>query len=203
MVSRFVSSYVLLLVFTSIGAGGKGGSSRTYAIDRDAAQHFITASARTPSVRKFLLVSYIGSRRNRAPWWDDDDWTACQEVNTKTLPHYFAAKVEADECLLSLGQQRRAGGQPFQDICLRPGTLTDDPPTGKVTLGHTRARGKVSRADVADVAVKLLERDDIRGYVDLLEGNEDVTSAIDRVSKEKIDCVEGEDVGTIAQKFKL
>ena len=173
-------------------------------MDRDAAINFITASARTPSITKFLMVSYCSSRRNRAPWWNDDDWAAAQEVNFKVLPHYAAAKIDADECLVSLSTHRRLSmGEPFQDICLRPGTLTDDPATGKVSLGRTRARGKVSRADVAEVAARLLEKEGVRGYFDLLGGEEDINTAIDRCVREGIDCVDGEDLEGIIEKYEL
>ena len=121
-------------------------------------------------------------------------------MNNETLPHYAAAKVVADECLSALARQRGGG---FQDIVLRPGLLNDDPLTGKVALGRTKMTGDITRADVADVAVRLLERDDTRGYYDLLGGDEDTTSAIERVVREKVDCFEGEDEERIVQSFKL
>ena len=190
--------------FFDTGAGGKGGASRTYAIDRDAARHFIKAATATSSVKKFLMVSYIGSRRNRAPWFTDEDWASMQKVNNEVLPDYAKAKVEADECLFALAKHRRdaAGGDSaFQDIVLRPGTLTDGEVSGKIVLGHTRARGEISRADVAEVAVKLLETD-LRGYFDLLAGEESVDEAIARVTKDKVDAFDGEDAEAILQKYK-
>jgi len=135
------------------------------------------------------MISYVGSRRKQPSWWNDEEWASCQKVNTEILPHYYAAKVDADEHLAALSKERHDG---FQAICLRPGNLTDDAATGKVSLGHTTARGKVSRADVADVAARLLERTDTRGWYDLLSGDEDVSEAVERVVREKIDCIEGE-----------
>ncbi|MCJ1387377.1 hypothetical protein MMC18_000220 [Xylographa bjoerkii] len=184
-------------VIWSAGAGGKGGSRLTYAIDRDAAKHFIIACAKTPSVRKFLMISYIGSRRQRAPWWTDEDWASCQKVNTEVLPHYFAAKLEADECLTALAEGR---GKDFAAIILRPGNLTDNNPRGMVALGKTSASGKVSRGDVADVAVRLLEKDGIKGWLDLLEGTEEVEDAVEKVLISAVDCVEGEDVEAMMKK---
>jgi hypothetical protein len=186
-----MSTYKTDIPRVNLGAGGKGGAARTYAIDRDAAIHFIAAAVATPSVRKFLLISYIGSRRHRAPWWSDADWAACQKVNTEVLPDYYAAKVEADECLTALAKKREGD---FQAVVLRPGSLTDEKPTGKVTLGRTKARGSVTRADVADVAVRLLEREGVSGWLDLLQGEEAVEKAVERVVREGVDCVEGEDV---------
>ena len=189
-----------LLLIECTGAGGKGGAERTFAIDRDAAKYFIQASIRTPSIKKFLMVSYIGSRRNRPHWFSDEDWAYTQKTNNGALSNYFAAKVEADECLTALAKQR---GDPFHGIVLRPGQLTDDAPSGKISLGHTKASGKITRADVADVAVRLIERDDTKGYYDLLNGEEDAGNAVERVAKEKVDCFEGEDEERIMKAFKL
>ena len=146
------------------------------------------------------MVSYIGSRRNRPHWFSSEEWASTQKTNNGALSNYFVAKVEADECLTALAKQRGGG---FQDIVLRPGTLNDDPPVGRVSLGHTKASGKVTRADVADVAVRLLERDDTRGYYDMLDGEEDIESAVERVVREKVDCFEGEDEERIFSSFKL
>lgn len=186
-----------LTVTLADSAGGKGGPSRTFAIDRDAAKAYIEAAARTPSVTKFLMVSYLGSRRNKPTWWSDDDWKASQDVNEGALKNYFAAKVEADEFLQAWANKRTKEDQHFQAINLRPGSLTDEPSTGKVSLGKTISRGQVSRADVADVAARLLEKDDTHGYYDLLSGEEPTQVAIDRVVSEGFDAFEGEDTERI------
>jgi len=185
-------------VVWSAGAGGKGGPQRTYAVDQDAAKHYISSSLATPSVSKFLMVSYIGSRKNRAPWWNDEDWKSAQHVNNEVLPHYFKAKVEADEHLAAAAKKRKDGGDvKFQAINLRPGSLTDDPATGKIKLGKTASRGSIPRADVAAVAAALLARDDTDGWYDLLEGSDDIDAAIDELVKNKHDGIEGEDLERI------
>lgn len=51
------------IVVWSAGAGGKGGASRTKAVDEVAAKAYISAALREPSVKKFLMVSYIASRK--------------------------------------------------------------------------------------------------------------------------------------------
>lgn len=162
--------------------------------------HFVSAAARTPHVKKFLMVSYLGSRRGRAPWWDDADWDAFQHVNRQVLPDYHAAKLDADECLTALAEQR---GADFRGIVLRPGTLTDGEAEGRVALGHTRAKGEVTRMDVADVAVRLLEKEGARGWFDLLGGEEGVERAVERVVEGNVDCVEGEDVEAMVGRYKL
>jgi nucleoside-diphosphate-sugar epimerase len=150
-------------------------------------------------VKKFLMVSYIASRKSRAPWWTDEDWASALKFNNEILPDYAKAKIAADEMLTALSLQRK----DFQGICLRPGTLSADPPTGKVTMGHTSARGQVTRADVADVAVRLLEEPGARGRFDLLNGEEAASDAVKRVVRDGIDCTEGEDIEAILNAYKL
>ncbi|KAJ9197677.1 hypothetical protein DTO164E3_5531 [Paecilomyces variotii] len=188
-------------VVWSAGAGGKGGPERTYAIDQDAAKHFINASFSYPSVTKFLLISHLGSRRNKARWMSDEDWAHIVHLDTQALPTYARAKLEADEYFTALAAKRKKEGGHFQAINLRPGLLDDNKATGKVQLGHTRAVGTVSREDVAIVADRLLARVDTEGWIDLMEGDEPVDEAIERVVREKIDAVEGEDVEAMIKRF--
>lgn len=179
------------------GAGGKGGASRTKAVDEIAAKHYISASLARPSIKKFLMISYIASRHGTPPWWNDKDVEAANHVNTKVLPAYFAAKVEADEHFAAATKKRNGKDPEFQAINLRPGTLKDDPSDGKVLLGKTGARGDVSRESVARVAAALLERDDTRGWYDLINGDEPIEEAVERLVKEKWDGIEGEDLQRI------
>ena len=79
------------------------------------------------------MVSYIASRRGYPSWWNAEDRAAADKVNNEILPHYYKAKVAADEHLAALAKKRGSG---FQGINLRPGTLSDDPATGKVWLGE-------------------------------------------------------------------
>jgi nucleoside-diphosphate-sugar epimerase len=197
-------------VVWSAGAGGKGGPERTYAIDDRAAKHFLAAAYATPRVTKFLLVSWIGSRRTQPSWMSDDDWAGIQNVFNNVLPAYAKAKLEADEYMTALAAQRKKliatgaapGVGPIQSINLRPGTLTDDPATGKVQLGKTaRGMGKVTREDVAIVADRLLARADTDGWYDLLNGDEPVDEAVERVARERVDAVEGEDVDAMVARF--
>jgi hypothetical protein len=92
--------------------------------------------------------------------------------------------------LTVFGEQKKGCGY----IILRPGMLTDDKETGKISFGKTRARGQVTRGDVAEVAVKLLEKEGVRGWFDLLGGEEETGAAVDRVLKEGFNSVEGEDI---------
>lgn len=168
-------------------------SLQTYAIDRDAAIHFIRASAAAPSITRFLMVSYLASRRNKPSWWDDDAWASALEINNKILPDYYKAKIAADEVLYRESAAR--GGADFVGINLRPGTLIDEP-AGGVELGKTKtSKGKASREGVAQVAAKLLEVDGIRNcWVDMLDGQEEVGAAVERVVSEGVNACEDEDI---------
>lgn len=191
-------------VVWAAGAGGQGGPERTYAIDQNAAKHFIATALASPCVTKFLLISHLGSRRNKPPWMTDEDWRHLQHVNNDLLPTYAKAKLEADEYLTARAELRKRRKFPdshFQCILLRPGWLSDERATGRVALGKTGAQGKVTREDVAIVADRLLARDDTHGWYDLLNGDEAVDEAVERVVREGVDAVEGEDVEGMVKRF--
>ncbi|KAK6078868.1 UPF0659 protein-like protein 1 [Seiridium cupressi] len=175
-------------VVWSAGAGGKGAPERTFTIDRDAATYFIRASAATPSITKFLMVSFIGSRLQKPSWFADTDWES-QLKGREKLQRYYEAKVAADEVLYTEGKKR----SDFAGINLRPGLLTDEP-AGKVELGKLKKpSGTSSRASVAELAALLLDAKDVKNsWLDMLDGDEDPKAAVERVVKEGVDAAEGE-----------
>ncbi|KAH9205890.1 hypothetical protein DL95DRAFT_489311 [Leptodontidium sp. 2 PMI_412] len=184
-------------VVWSAGAGGNG-KERLDAIDRDACIYFIRASLSSPSITKFLLVSALNIRRESAPWWDEASWAAVKGVNAQALSNYYAAKLAADETITVLGEEKR-----FNYIVLRPGELIDGPETGRIVLGATPVSGQVSRADVAEVAVRLLEKHGVKGWFDLLGGENDVGEEVDRVVTENVDSREGESLDVMKKHLKL
>ncbi|KAK2002478.1 NAD dependent epimerase/dehydratase [Colletotrichum falcatum] len=175
----------------SAGAGGKGNPERTFTIDRDAAIYFIRAAVATPSVNKFILVSYLSSRRARPAWWSDRAWADAQAVNRK-LANYFEAKVAADEVLWRESKARRP--HDFVGVSLRPGALTEEP-AGGVELGRTKeSKGSSSRESVAQVVALIADSDAFAtSWVDHLDGDEDPKAAVDRVAKDKVDVAESEE----------
>lgn len=190
-------------VVWSAGAGGKGGPASTIAVDQEAAKHFLSASFASAYVSKFLMVSYLGSRRNKPIWMSDDDWAALMHVNTEALPTYVKAKLEADEYMTALVAKGKTdpSARPLQAINLRPGFLIDAPATRKVQLSRTAGRGSVTREDVAIVADQLLVSADAEGWIDLINGDVPVEVAVEKVGKEKNDAVEGEDVEGMVRRF--
>ncbi|KAH7395090.1 hypothetical protein DE146DRAFT_95245 [Phaeosphaeria sp. MPI-PUGE-AT-0046c] len=187
-------------VIWSAGAGGKGGAEMTYAVDRDAAIAFTRASIGTPSVKKFLTVSYLSSRRGRPSWWSEKDWEAAQKVNNEVLPTYYKAKIAADEVLTVLAKERyeeevKKGVKPedrFCGISLRPGTLTDEK-AGGVKVGKIGVGANTSRATTAEAIVAALQTEGAKGWIDVIDGKEDVVQAIESLTKEGVDAADEED----------
>jgi hypothetical protein len=138
------------------------------------------------------MISYLGSRRTKPAWWSAEAWAAAVDVNTRVLPHYYAAKLAADEVLYSVSKERGSG---FVGINLRPGTLTLEL-AGRVELGKTgSSRGRISRESVARVADLLLASEGVKNsWLDLLDGEEEVEDAVARVVREGVDAAEGEDI---------
>jgi hypothetical protein len=188
-------------VIWSAGAGGKGGADMTYTVDRDAAIAFTRASVNTYSVKKFLTVSYLASRRGRPSWWNEDDWKAAQKINNEVLPTYYKAKIAADEVLTILAQKRNEEevkngvniAERFCGISLRPGTLTDGK-AGGVNIGKIGVGGNTSRATTANAIVAALETEGAKGWIDVVDGGEDIRKAMESLVKEGINTVDEEDL---------
>ncbi|KAF7549602.1 hypothetical protein G7Z17_g6264 [Cylindrodendrum hubeiense] len=178
----------------SAGAGGKGGPDRTFKIDRDAAIHFVNAAASVPTITRFLLISYLGSRRASAPWWPTGEWDQYHEkINNGVLANYYQAKIAADEVLYNVSKK----SPTLIGLNLRPGTLTLDP-AGKVTLGKTpgiHQNTGISRESVAQTASALLAAEGVKNtWLDLLDGDEDIETAVQRVVRDGVDAAEGEPI---------
>ncbi|KAG7098275.1 hypothetical protein E1B28_000237 [Marasmius oreades] len=175
-------------VVWSAGAGGKGGPERTKAVDEIGAKRFIKAALEAPSVKKLLMVSTSSARRRPASYWAEDDIAALNR-SWQNIGVYCQAKLDADEYLFE--ESRKAAKNEWEDICLRPGTLSDEPGVGKVDLGKAKKVGNVSRDDVASVAVELLKRGNAGGlWLDLIGGDEPIEAAVDRVLSQRITAKE-------------
>lgn len=129
-------------VVFAAGAGPGSGVARKDTVDRGAAVLTADAAERA-GVRRYVQISSFGAGE------------PIPEGTDETFAAYLVAKTAAEEDL------RRRDGLDW--TILRPGGLTDDEPTGEVTLTEPPLeRGTVSRADVAAVVAALLEpgRDD-------------------------------------------
>ena len=107
-------------------------------MDLEGAVKLIDA-ARTDGIRRYLIVSSMGAGDPPAD-------------GGGVFGEYLRAKAGADRALVESG---------LDYTIVRPGSLTDDPPTGRVAIGADLPRGEVSRADVAaTLAVALAPRRD-------------------------------------------
>ncbi len=142
-------------VVFAAGAGPGSGAERKRTLDRDGAVELIAAAQGT-GVDRYVMVSAMGA--------------ASPPQGDEVFAVYLRAKAEADAALA-------ASGLDFTVI--RPGRLTDDPPTGRVTVGPRLDRGAIPRADVAAVLAETLHTASTVGATfDLLGGPTPVTEAL-------------------------
>lgn len=127
------------VVVWSAGAGG-GDPRRTYAVDRDAAIRSIEAAV-AAGVERYVMVSWIGSRADHGV-----------AADSSFFP-YAEAKWAAD---------RHLTGSGLDWTILAPGSLTLEPPTGRIEL-DPEGSGAVSRADVAAVIAATIADDSTIG----------------------------------------
>jgi uncharacterized protein YbjT (DUF2867 family) len=129
------------------GAGPGSGVARKDTVDRGAAV-LLADAARQAGVRRHLLISSMGVesvRDGATPEGMDEVFTA-----------YLRAKLAAEE---------HVRGTDLDWTVLRPGRLTNDPGTGRVTLAPEAQPGDVSRDDVAAVLAALLDAPATAGMV--------------------------------------
>jgi uncharacterized protein YbjT (DUF2867 family) len=119
-------------VVFAAGAGPGSGAERKWTVDHGGAVKLIEACRRT-GIERYVIVSSIGADPD-AP---GDDVFAV----------YLRAKGKADADLAASG---------LAYTIVRPGPLTDDPPTGAVTLGPDVPRAPITRADTAAVVAACL-----------------------------------------------
>jgi uncharacterized protein YbjT (DUF2867 family) len=148
-------------VVFAAGAGPGSGAARKETVDRDAAVLLADAAERA-GVRRYLLVSSMGVDSvagGLEPSGIDEVFLA-----------YLRAKLAAEQDLLA-----RPG---LATTVLRPGGLTDDPGTGRVTLAPHVARGSIPRDDVAAVLVALLDSDTESAVLELVGGDTPIAAAV-------------------------
>ena len=117
-----------------IFAAGSGGKN-VIGVDQDGAKRLIDSSKRL-NIKKFVMLSSMGAD---AP------------EKASELQEYLKAKHNADEHLKSSG---------LNYAIVRPGTLNNEKPTSHIQLKEKlSAGGEISRADVAQTLVRVLNDD--------------------------------------------
>src|SRR4051794_25465940 len=114
------------IVFAA-GAGAGSGPQRKWTVDYAGAVKLMEVARRNGGGR-YVIVSSMGAD----PEAPDDG----------AFGTYLRAEGQADQKLVESG---------LAYTIVRPGGLTDDPPTGRVSAGPDVGRGRIPRADVAAV----------------------------------------------------
>jgi nucleoside-diphosphate-sugar epimerase len=148
-------------VVFAAGAGPGSGAARKDTVDRAAAV-LLADAAEWAGVPRYLLVSSIGV--------DLVADGATPEGVDEVFVAYLRAKLAAEQDLLA-----REG---LRVTVLRPGSLTDAPGTGLVTLAPSVEGGSVPRDDVAAVLVALLDEPRDGAVVELVSGPTPVADAV-------------------------
>jgi uncharacterized protein YbjT (DUF2867 family) len=142
------------VVFTA-GAGPGSGPARKETMDYGGAVRLI-AAAKQAGISRYVIVSSMGADPD-AP---GDD----------TFSVYLRAKGRADDAVRSSG---------LDATVVRPGGLTNDPGTGRVSLGENLRSGQVPRDDVAAVLTAVLDSPNTIGKtVDLVSGDRPIAEAV-------------------------
>lgn len=143
-------------VVFAAGAGPGSGAERKETVDYGGAAKLVDA-AEAAGVDRYLIISSMGAAD---PPRDDDVFSV-----------YLRAKARADEALMT---------SDLVWTVVRPGRLTDDPATGRVTLAARVARGHIPRADVAAVLVAALDDPRTAGHVlEVVGGQTPIPDALD------------------------
>ena len=142
-------------VVFAAGAGPGSGPERKETMDYGGAVKLI-AAAKQARVDRYVIVSSMGAN----PEIPGND----------TFSVYLRAKGRADDAV-------RASG--LDATVVRPGGLTNDAGTGRVTLGESVPRGQVTRDDVAAVLAAVLDSPNTIGRtVDLIGGDIPIAEAV-------------------------
>jgi uncharacterized protein YbjT (DUF2867 family) len=142
-------------VVFAAGAGPGSGAERKRTMDLGGAVKLIDA-AKEAGVRRYLMVSSIGAH---------------DPSGSSPMAPYLQAKHDADAALAESG---------LDFTIVRPGSLTDDPGTGRVTVTTDFGnRGRVPRDDVAAVLLAALDMDNTIGSTfELFEGETPLKEAL-------------------------
>ncbi|MBM7805949.1 nucleoside-diphosphate-sugar epimerase [Geodermatophilus bullaregiensis] len=147
-------------VVFSAGAGPNSGAERKHTVDRGAAVLLADAAERA-GVRPYLLVSSMGVEQARQ---------GTPKGMDPVFAVYLQAKLAAEDRILP----RTA----LDTVIVRPGRLTDEPGTGRVTLAHGVEYGEVPRDDVAAVLLALLDAGKTNEVVELVSGDTPIEAAV-------------------------
>jgi uncharacterized protein YbjT (DUF2867 family) len=144
-----------VVLFTA-GAGANDKDAMIDAVDGDGVRK-ATAAACSAGISRLLLVSVFPEA------WRERDMP-------KSFEHYMAAKKRADVNLVR---------SELDWVILRPSALTNDPGTGRVSLGPAEIHIDISRDDVAATIAALLHSPGVRRRIlEVTAGSTPIGSAV-------------------------
>lgn len=147
-------------VLFAAGAGPGSGAVRKWTVDRDGAIKLMEACHKN-GIDRYVIISAMGLDEPRG---------------SEVFQVYQKAKAEADKALRNSG---------LDYTIVKPGRLTNDPGTGKVSIGKNLERGVIPREDVAEVLARVFDmRETIGKQFDLVSGEESITEALSEFVKE-------------------
>jgi nucleoside-diphosphate-sugar epimerase len=147
-------------VVFAAGAGPGSGEARKHTVDHAAAVLLADAAERA-GVRPYVLVSSMGVEQARQ---------GTPKGMDPVFAVYLQAKLRAEDAVLP----RTA----LTTTIVRPGRLTDEPGTGRVTLAHGVEYGEVPRDDVAAVLAEILRTGAGDDVVELVGGDTPIAEAV-------------------------
>jgi len=183
-----LKKYSIDNVVWSAGAGG-GDPSRTVKVDRDGAIKTMDASSEA-GVKRYIIVSAIDVRdkeKKPVPDWYNEEDRKRSDRGWGAIGSYMKAKLAADTDLRTGNDKRK-----LRYTIVRPGSLTEEPGTGKVSAGKVHLGSPISREDVAQVVVECLQTDGTIGLAfDFVGGDTLIHEAVTKIAEEKEDTFEG------------
>jgi uncharacterized protein YbjT (DUF2867 family) len=146
-------------VVFAAGAGPGSGAARKETVDRDAAI-LLADAAEAAKVARYVMISSMGA-----------DAEAPDDAGDPVFVAYLRAKGAADDNV-----RARAG---LRTTIVRPGLLTNEPGTGRVTIADETGRSSIPREDVAAVLAALLDSPDTAGQTfELISGETPIADAV-------------------------
>ena len=149
-------------VIWAAGAGG-GNPERTRAVDQDAAIRTIDAAV-AAGIKRFVMVSYMGSRRDDVP-------------TDNPFHHYAQAKAAADQHLIE---------SSLNWSILGPSRLTFGKESQHILYGDQIDGGDTSRANVAEMLYRVVGRMDLGGaIINFRDGDVSINDAIGTIARQR------------------
>lgn len=147
-------------VLFAAGAGPGSGAERKWTVDRDGAIKLMNACHKN-NIKRYVIISAMGLDKPRG---------------SEVFKVYQKAKAEADEALRE---------SDLDYTIVKPGRLTDESGTGKISVGKELDRDEIPREDVASVIKKVFEMPQTIGKeFDLLSGNQPISEALSDLDEE-------------------